>query len=542
MAQSSGFFNAFLSGGVYDRIYDANDYCDNLASIIKSGVVNSSYDDLKVSAYNGMSIAVGYGRAWINGHWYLNDAQYTGLTIDTAPAGNNSRIDRVVLRLDTSTAVRSIELDVLKGTAAASPVAPALTRSGNVYEIAIADITVRAGAISITNSDIKDKRADGNVCGWASSVTPAIMSMIQRYSDRINITANTNIFQFNIAQYDSTEGGTTLDVYVNGIYEQPDDYTLSGNTITLKSGTLIAGTVVDVVLTKSIDGTGLASAATMLAELQQAVADLDSFGDYHYNCNGIDDNVKLSQIAQAWLNGGDDYSSKVVHVYGKFGASAPYGGDGTSSNPYVWFRFGAGGATNRRIIFDFSGCEQINITPASGTYNVLFFGLEVNVKGVNLVCNASAATVYAFSSAAATVVNAEKCRIWFTVLGGYISRSGTFKDCRISLTCMSGDAFIFNVLSGSLLRVFGGEYYAYAPTGGQSAVVYVNSAQTSAVAMTYGMNCPTNARAGMVQSYAVNALTESALCSFTDTVTELTMQAAGQNIRGTLKISRAGMM
>lgn len=542
MAQNSGFFNAFLSGGVYDRTYDANDYCDNLASIIKSGVVNSSYNDLKVSAYSGMTIAVGYGRAWINGHWYFNDTQYTGLTIETAPSGNNFRIDRVVLRLDTSTAVRSIELAVLKGTAAASPVAPALTRGGNIYELALADITVRAGAISITNSDIKDKRADGNVCGWASSVTPAIMSMIQRYTDRITIATASKSFQFNIAQYDSTEGGTTLDVYVNGIYEQPEDYTLSGNTITLKSGSLIAGTVVDVVLTKSIDGTGLASAAQLLAELQQTVADLDSFGDYHYNCNGVDDNVKLSQIAQAWLNGGDDYSSKVVHVYGKFGASAPYGGEGTSSNPYVWFRFGSGGATNRRIIFDFSGCEQINITPASGTYSVMFFGLEVNVKGVNLVCNASAATVYAFSSAAATVVNAEKCRFWFTVLGGYISRGGTFKDCRISLTCMSGDAFIFNVLSGSLLRVFGGEYYAYAPTGNQSAIVYVNSAQTSAVAITYGMNCPTNARAGMVQTYAVNALTESALCSFTDTVTELTMQAAGQNIRGTLKISRAGMM
>lgn len=542
MAQNSGFFNAFLSGGVYDRTYDANDYCDNLASIVKSGVVNSSYDDLKVSAYSGMSIAVGYGRAWINGHWYFNDTQYTGLTIETAPSGNNSRIDRVVLRLDTSTAVRSIELAVLKGTAAASPVAPALTRGGNIYELALADITVRAGAISITNSDIKDKRADGNVCGWASSVTPAIMSMIQRYTDRITLAANSNSVQFNIAQYDSAEGGITLDVYVNGIYEHPQDYTLSGNTITLKSGTLIAGTVVDVVLTKSIDGAGLESAATLLAELQQTVADLNSFGDYHYNCNGVNDNVVLSQIAQGWLNGGTDYSSKVVHVYGKLGVSAPYGGEGTSSNPFVWFRFGSGGATNRRIIFDFSGCEQISITPASGTYNIIFFGLEVNVKGANLVCNATDATVYAFSSAAATVVNAEKCRFWFNVLGGYISRGGTFKDCRISFTCMSGDAFIFNVLSGSLLRVFGGEFYAYAPTGNQSAVVYVNSAQTSAVAITYGMNCPTNARAGMVQSYAVNALTNSALCSFTDTVTELTMQAAGQNIRGILKVSRAGLM
>lgn len=542
MAQNSGFFNAFLTGGVYDRTYDANDYCDNLATVIKSGVVYSSLNDLKVSAHSGMTLSVGVGRAWINGHWYYNDTAFTGLTLATAPSGSNSRIDRVVLRLNTSTAVRSVALAVLTGTAAATPAAPALTRSGNVYELALADIRVAAGAVTISNSNITDKRADGNVCGWASSVTPAIMSMIQRYSDRVTLATAGKSVQFNIAQYDATEAGTTIDVYVNGIYEQPSDYTLTGNTITLKSGNWIAGTVVDVVLTKSIDGTGLASAAQLLAELQQNVADLDSFGDYHYHCNGKNDNVMLSQIAQAWITGGDDYSSKVVHVYGKFGASAAFGGEGTSSNPFVWFRFGSGGATNRRILFDFSGCEQITITPASGTHNILFFGLEVNIKGANVVCTAEGATVYCFSSAAATVVNAENCRFWFNVQAGYISRSGTFRNCRMSLSCAGSDAFVFNVLSGSLLRVFGGEFYAYAPTGNQSAVVYINSAQTTAIAMTYGMNCPTNARTGFVQSNAINVLTSNALCSFTDTVTTLPIAAAGQNIRGTIAMSRAGMM
>lgn len=541
MAQNSGFFNAFLTGGVYDRTYDANDYCDNLASVIKNGVVYSSADDLKVSAYSGLTISVGIGRAWINGHWFYNDTAYTGLTLATAPSGSNSRIDRVVVRLDTSTAVRSVALAVLTGTAAASPKAPALTRSGNVYELAIADIRVAAGTVTITNSNITDKRADGNVCGWASSVTPAIMSMTQRYTDRITLATAGKTVQFNIAQYDSTVAGMILDVYVNGVYEHPTGYTLSGKTITF-DGTLTAGTVVDVVLIRSIDGTGLASAADMLATLQQQVADLDSFGDYHYHCNGVDDNVKLSQIAQAWITGGDDYSSKVVHVYGKFGASAAYSGDGTSSNPFVWFRLGSGGATTRRITFDFGNCEQITITPASGTHNILFFGLEVNIKGANVVCTAEGATVYGFSSAAATVVNAERCRFWINVLAGYVSRSGTFRDCRMSFSCAGADAFVFNVLSGSLLRVFGGEYYAYAATGNQSAVIYVNSAQTSAVAMTYGMNCPTNARTGFVQSFAINALTSSALCSFTDTVTALPISAAGQNIRGTLAISRAGMM
>lgn len=541
MAQTSGFFNAFLRGGVYDRTYNANDYCDNLAAIIKSGVVHSTYDDLKVSALAGMSVSVGYGRAWINGHWFFNDAAYNDLVIATAPSGSNARIDRVVLRLDTSTAVRSVALAVLTGTPAANPVAPALTRAGSVYELALADIYVGAGVLSITSANITDQRGNGALCGWASSVTPAIMSMTQQFTDKITLSSAGNVVQFNIAQYDSTAAGIIVDVYVNGIYTPADRYTLEGNTITFK-GQLIAGTEVTVAVTRSVEADGLASAADLLAELQQTVADLNSFGDFHYNCNGINDNVVLSQIAAAWLNGGDDYASKVVHVYGKCGITAAQGGEGTGTNPYVWFRLGAGGATNRRIIFDFSGCEQIDIPVPASTHNIIFFGLQVNIRGANVVCNAADATVYAFSTAALTTVHAERCRFWINALAGYISRGGTFRDCRVSFSCAGADAFVFNVLSGGLLRVFGGEYYAYAPTGNQSAVVYVNGEQTGAVAMTYGMNCPTVARSGFVQSYAVNCLTGNALCSFTDTVTALTMTAAGQNIRGTLAISKAGLM
>ena len=38
MAIHSGFFNAMESGGVYDRVYDASDYSDNMGAIISSGV------------------------------------------------------------------------------------------------------------------------------------------------------------------------------------------------------------------------------------------------------------------------------------------------------------------------------------------------------------------------------------------------------------------------------------------------------------------------------------------------------------------------
>ncbi|MBQ5640299.1 MAG: hypothetical protein IIV05_00685, partial [Ruminococcus sp.] len=182
MGQNSGFFNAFLRGGVYDRTYNADDYCNNLATIIKSGVTYSSADDLKVTAHSGMTVSVGAGRAWILGHWYYNDTAYTGLTIGTAPSGSNARIDRIVLRLDTSTAARSIVLAVKQGTAAASPVAPALTRSGNVYEICLADVRVNAGAVSISNkngsivAEPSTWRLVGDFNGWAPDDDNQIMT------------------------------------------------------------------------------------------------------------------------------------------------------------------------------------------------------------------------------------------------------------------------------------------------------------------------------------------------------------------------------
>ena len=73
-------------------------------------------------------------------------------------------------------------------------------------------------------------------------------------------------------------------------------------------------------------------------------------------------------------------------------------------------------------------------------------------------------------------------------------------------------------------------------------VIYVNAAQTGAVVNTYSLSCPTSARSGYVQTYAINCLTADACCSFTDTITLLTIEGTGHNIRGTIKQSKAGML
>lgn len=556
--QKSGFFNALLTNGEYDRKYNANDYCDNLAVVISNGVLRGVDDDLKVTAA-GMVVSVGVGRAWINGHYYVNDTAYSFAAV-SAPAGG-TRYDRVFLRLNKDLAVRSVSLVYQQGTAGNNPTKPAPVRTGNIYDIVLADIYVGTNATSVT---VTDTRGNASLCGWVYSTsgdnsffksldaafnewfeekkdTLSSVTLFKRYTWRSILASSTKTVQFNIPQYDPETG--FISVYVNGIVEtEGAEYTLNGATKTLTfGGTLTAGTEVVVMAYKSIDGTGIKSVADEITELQNAVAALNTTGEYEYICNGVDDNVKITALAQAWLNGGTDYGSKTIKVYGTFGATAAQGGDGSVTSPFVWFRAGAGGATNRSVILDFTNCTPINITCADSTYNVIFFGLQVNIIGANVIATGGAA-VYMFSTAGATQANAEKCRFWITSETGYIARGGVFRDCRGSVTTTAGDAFCFNTLSGGLLRVFGGEYYAYAPTGNTGSVVYVNAAQSGAVVNTYSMSCPTNARSGFVQTYAINCLTGDAACSFTDTITLLDIVGTGQNIRGTIKQSKAGLL
>lgn len=564
MALNSGFYNAMLVNGDYDRKYNADDYKNIFAAFIKDGVRRSGADDFKVSM-SGLVPTVKMGYAVCGGRWVHLDADYNMPAI-TPPVGDYSRIDSVVLRVDANESTRAASLLIRTGTPSASPQAPAKDTTTGVTELILARIRV---APSATTATVTDTRANTSLCGWVTTPvgyddyftsldklfedwfaekknTLASVTLFKQYKWRTVLSASATSVTFSIPQY--TSGGTDIiQLYVNGLLETEGvDYTLSGSTISFSTagggnGTKVSGTEIVVLCYKSIDGTGLGGVSDEITALQNTVATLADLNEYVYVCNGKTDNVELSKIAQAWLNGGNDYGGKIVRVYGTFGATAAASGDGTSASMYRWFNFGQGNATTRKITFDFSGCSQINIACAAGTHNIVFFGMGVNVVGANIVATGDA-TIYMFSTAAATVANAENCRFWITANAGYIARGGTFRNCRCSLTTNAGDAFCFNVLTGGLLRLFGGEYYAYAPTNNQSAVVYVNSGQLNAVAITYGINCPTVARSGYVQTYAFNALSDSAKCSFTDTVTALPIHGDGMNIRGTIAHSLPGLM
>ena len=154
MSESSGFFTS--QGG--DRKYTPDWLAGYIKAIITTGVFK---DECGVTAADGMTVSVAPGRAWVEGYLYLLDTRKT-LQISNAD-GVLGRLDIVVLRLDMT--ARAINVHVVTGTPSASPKAPALTRNSDVYELELAEISVPAGTISITQELVRDTRLDDTVCG-----------------------------------------------------------------------------------------------------------------------------------------------------------------------------------------------------------------------------------------------------------------------------------------------------------------------------------------------------------------------------------------
>lgn len=150
-----------------DRKYKAEDFAQYFATFIGNGIFVKPSDCLQIMAVsNSMKVVVRPGKAWINGYYLINDEDYM-LTIAASDSGLN-RIDRIVVRCDYTE--RKMSVSVKKGAISASPVAPALKRDADAYELALADIYVAKGALTISQAVITDTRLNNSLCGLMHGV------------------------------------------------------------------------------------------------------------------------------------------------------------------------------------------------------------------------------------------------------------------------------------------------------------------------------------------------------------------------------------
>ena len=150
----------------YDRASTAEDLQEIYAKFFSSGVYAEPGDSFSAVAGSGMGVSVKPGGCVINGTFGM-ELEERPLVIQAADP-SNPRKDTVVLRWNKNVEARSIDLYVLRGTPAADPQRPALTRNASVYELGIADVLVPAGASSVQQQYIADTRADGSRCGYVA--------------------------------------------------------------------------------------------------------------------------------------------------------------------------------------------------------------------------------------------------------------------------------------------------------------------------------------------------------------------------------------
>jgi len=168
MAIRSGFFNSINN----DRLYSANEFAEYFSTFIGNGVFPTPANSLQVVVSEGVNVLVKAGKAWINGYYFVSDADESILC---TPDPLLLRMDRLVLRLHFS--ARQITLERKIGTPASSPSAPSLTRNAEMIELSLAILTLPAATSTITSAMISDTRSNPSECGFVASTITNIPIM-----------------------------------------------------------------------------------------------------------------------------------------------------------------------------------------------------------------------------------------------------------------------------------------------------------------------------------------------------------------------------
>jgi len=154
------------------RMLMAEDWASYIRSFITNGIFNGG-TNLQVSPGGAMRVRVDLGRANIEGYIFIVEEDAGGRFYEVEippPNPVNTRIDRVVLRLDRSLAARRISIEVLQGDAGTNPQPRGLTRDNIIWELSLAQVRVAARAPSITAANITDERFNTQLCGLVNSV------------------------------------------------------------------------------------------------------------------------------------------------------------------------------------------------------------------------------------------------------------------------------------------------------------------------------------------------------------------------------------
>lgn len=546
-----GFFDSINQ----DRLYSADEMNRPYKKVITNGVFatpsGTASTDLQVMAAGGMNVTVAQGDAIIGDKWFNNPA-----VIPITITNNNSvvpRIDSIIAQVDKTQNGRVGNIVYREGTASSNPVAPALSSNESIAEYRLANVYVTPSAVLINQSNITDMRGSGD-CPWITSLiqqvdTSTLFNQWQNaYENYFNesteefedytetrqeefdqflenltseLTVATNVIMLTnnyistgtvsnipigIPSYDPDTD--VLMVFVNGLrVTEGYNYTINANetSIDLKVA-ITTGQTVNFLVLKSVIAADIQTTVTMIQQLNSDIAEIQS--DYNtlatgmYISTGTDDNIKLSQIVQTFLEGDTtgDYKQLELDVYGDFSCTSP-AAVSTSSNRDTWFNFvrPAAAQTTRRVKINFAHCSRIIID----ANNRFIWGFNGNVEIANLqmvINNAGTGSIIFPQGTTAT-----DCAFWLNGAGDITgANTGVFTNCRMSVTSTSGKAYGFSG-NGNVLNLTNCEIYSYNASGltDEAVAVQTQGGQSNNVLIMTNCSCPIVARTGYKQDNTV---------------------------------------
>lgn len=151
MAERSGFFNARLQDGAYDRTYQAEDFADCLSLFIPNGIyvedsetLTGTIDKITVQGLkpyaSGTSLFIKEGKAFINGYWYILDEQdlEISLTVNTTKA-------IALMYVAADRRIRVELFDLVDGQ-------PSVPKTDAQYGILLGTVSYTSDGVSVTDS------------------------------------------------------------------------------------------------------------------------------------------------------------------------------------------------------------------------------------------------------------------------------------------------------------------------------------------------------------------------------------------------------
>lgn len=301
MAIKSFFFDAVEVDGKYDREYTSENFCDYLNKLVGNGVFTDPSTNLQVLQNTGMSVTVKAGDAWSDGHKMVCDADFN-LDLEASDV-TLPRIDAIVWYCDHD--LRDMGVKIKKGDKASTPIAPAMIRNDRVKEYCLATVFINKQTTTITQANITDTRMDSAVCGYVrglvQNLDTATLFLQWQASQKEQLEASQKIFDdwFNLMRETlssstllrrfSTVVTTTvsyqnnfaiegvpnfnyeidlLEVYVNGFRLALDQYTYTGERVTLNNPPQNVGTRIEIIVYKCVDGKDAITLVEQVEELQ----------------------------------------------------------------------------------------------------------------------------------------------------------------------------------------------------------------------------------------------------------------------------------